>query len=95
MAKEKKVRRTNKHHRKSRSRTGGVAFNGEIEGVPNVIVVDWKKHQAFHMLFPDTDPLAIARELNNIWIDPSAMMICVPKALAREIVKHYHFQQPT
>jgi len=93
MASKKKVRRTNKHHRRSRSRTGGVAFNGDIGGVPNVIVVDWKKHQAFHLLFPDTDPAVIARELNQIWIDPTSMLICVPVSLAREIVRHYHLQQ--
>lgn len=95
MANRTKIRRTNKHHRKSRTRTLGKPFNGDIEGVPNVIVVDWKKHQAFHLLFPDTDPIMIARELNNIWIDPSSMMLCIPKTIAREIVKHYHLQQPT
>lgn len=95
MAKRTKIKRTNKHHRKSRSRTGSIAFNGDIDGVPNVIVVDWKKHQAFHLLFPDTDPIMIARELNNIWIDPSSMMLSIPKNIAREIVKHYHLQQPT
>jgi len=94
MSKRNKIKRTNLHHRKSRSRTGGKPYNGNIEDVPNVIRVDWKKHQAFHLLFPDTDPLMIARELNNIWIDPTNMMICIPKNLAREIVKLYHAQNP-
>lgn len=95
MASKKRVKRTNKHHRRSRSKTGGVAFNGDIEGVPNVIVVDWKQHQAFHLLFPDTEPSVIARTLNQVWVDPASMLICVPVALAREIVRHYHLQQPS
>ena len=85
----KKIKRTNIHHRRSRSRTGGVKFNGEIEGISNIIRVDWKRHQAFHLLFPDTEPLVIAQELNNIWIDPSRMLLCVPRSVAREIIKHY------
>jgi len=91
----KRIRRTNRHHRRSRSRTGGIPFNGDIEGTPNVIVVDYKKHQAFHLLFPSTCPQDIARVLNNIWIDPAHMFVAVPRSLARDIVKQYHLQQPT
>ena len=87
-----KIKRTNVHHRRSRSRTGGKKFNGEILGISNIIRVDWKKHQAFHMLFPDTDPIAITHELNNIWIDPEKMLLCVPRSIANEIIKHYAIQ---
>jgi len=74
-----RIRRTNLHHRKSRSRTGGVKFNGEINGVPNVQLVDYKRHQAFHCLFQDTHPKAIARELNQYWCDPEYEIVAVFK----------------
>lgn len=88
----KKIRRSNKHHRRSRSATGGVPFDGDIEGIPNVIVVDYKQHCHFHALFPSTEPQHIAQSLNSTWIDPAYMVIALPRKLAREIVRHYHLQ---
>jgi hypothetical protein len=84
----KKVKRTNKHHRKSRSRTGGIPFNGEIQGIPNVEMVDYKKHQSFHHLFQDTHPNAIAFELNRWWVDPEYVMVAVPRKEARSLLRH-------
>lgn len=79
MSREKKVRRTNKHHRLSRSRTGGKPFDGNIKNIPNVIRVDYKKHQAFHQLFTDTHPMSIAKELNDIWLDPEWQLVAVKR----------------
>lgn len=84
----KKIRRTNKHHRLSRSRTGGIPYNGEIHGIANVKVVDYKRHQSFHNLFSDTHPVEIARELNRNWLDPNFVMIAVPREDARKMLSH-------
>ena len=87
MSKKNKVKRTNRHHRLSRSRTDGVGFNGKIFGVENVQVVDYKKHNAFHQLFVSTHPVEMARELNNYWCDPNYVMVAVPKDHARKLQK--------
>ena len=84
----KKIKRTNHHHRRSRLRTQGHPFNGNIEGVPNVIVVDHKKHCAFHCLFTDNHPVAIAKELTETWIDPAYILVAIPKEDARKVLKH-------
>lgn len=79
MARRNRLRRTNKHHRLSRSRTGGIPNNGTVNGIPNVIIVDYKRHQWFHNMFPDTNPHAIAETLNETWIDPTYKLICVKR----------------
>ena len=84
----KPVKRTNLHHRLSRSRTLGKPFNGNIEGIPNVKQVDYNRHQSFHHLFQDTHPVSIAQELNANWVDPNYVMIAVPKEDARKLLKH-------
>ena len=84
----KKIKRTNRHHRLSRSRSNGIPVNGEVCGIPNVQVVDYKKHQSFHHLFQDTHPVEIARELNTNWVDPNYVMVAVPREEARKLVKH-------
>jgi len=81
------VKRTNKHHRRSRSKTGGIPFNDTIEGISNVSVVCYKKHCAFHLLFPDTSPEAIAQVLTETWIDPAYILVSVEKQDARKITK--------
>lgn len=86
----KTIKRTNIHHRRSRSRTGGKKYNGEILGIPNVIRVDYRKHQSFHHLFPDTHPQAIAEELNTVWIDPAYVMLAVPRNIARQIIRSFN-----
>ena len=75
----KKIKRTNRHHRLSRSRTNGIPYNGKIFGIDNVQVVDYKKHQSFHHLFQNTHPKAIADELNANWVDPNYVIIAVRK----------------
>ena len=84
----KKIRRTNRHHRLSRSRSGGKPFDGDIFGIPNVQVVDYKRHQAFHCLFHDTHPVAIVNELNTNWVDPNYVVIAVPREDAKKLLKH-------
>lgn len=83
----KKIRRTNHHHRLSRSRTQGVPFNGNIEGISNVNLVDYKKHQAFHCLFESTHPVDIAKELNDKWCDPHYIILAISKKDAKRIRK--------
>lgn len=85
---KKHERRTNKHHRLSRSRTNGQKFEGVIHGVPNVQMVDYKKHNAFHQLFTSTHPVDIAKELNAWWVDPNYLIVAVPKEDARKILRH-------
>lgn len=87
MSKHRRIKRNNRHHRRSRSRTNGVPFNGEIEGIPNVILVDYNRHQDFHGLFPDTHPETIARVLTETWIDPAYVMVAVPRTHVRDVVK--------
>ena len=84
----KKIKRTNLHHRLSRSRTHGKPFNGVIEGIENVQMVDYNRHQSFHNLFQDTHPVSIAQELNASWIDPHYVMIAVTREDARKLLKH-------
>lgn len=81
----KKLPRKNRHHRKGRCYTGGIPFDGNINGVPNVVMVDYKKHCAFHTLFTDSHPISIANELNETWINPEYLMVAIPKETARKI----------
>ncbi len=80
-----KIRRTNRHHRRSRSR-GGNSQN--ICGVPNIIQVCEKRHQAFHLLFPDTHPEKVAQVLNETYIDPAFTLLVVTKEDVKKILKH-------
>jgi hypothetical protein len=84
----KKIKRTNRHHRLSRSRSRGIPINGDVSGIPNVQIVDYKKHQAFHHMFQDTHPIEIARELNANWVDPTYVMIAITREDARKVLKH-------
>jgi len=83
-----KIKRTNRHHRLSRSRSGGIPVNGEVCGIPNVQVVDYKKHQSFHHLFQDTHPVEIVRELNTNWVDPNFVIVAIPREDARKLLRH-------
>jgi hypothetical protein len=87
-AQVKKEKRTNKHHRLSISRTGGIPINGEVCGVPNVQIVDYTKHQSFHNLFQDTRPEEIANELNRNWVDPNFFILAVPRHQVREVLRY-------
>ena len=83
-----RVIRNNRHHRLSRSRSRGIPYDGEINGIPNVKLVNYKQHQAFHKLFPDTDPHAIVAELNDKWIDPNYVLIAILYNEARKIMNY-------
>jgi hypothetical protein len=39
------------------------------------------------MLFPDTDPVAICKALNDVWGDPDYHFIAVDKRLVKAIQK--------
>ena len=77
----------NRHHRRAKAETGGIPFDGNIEGTPNIAVVDIKKHRAYHTLFTNTQPDHIANELNETWIDPEWTMVAIPKDHFRTIQK--------
>jgi hypothetical protein len=84
----KKIKRTNRHHRLSRSRSNGNPIDGDICGIPNVQVVDYKRHQSFHHLFQDTHPVSIAKELNQNWVDPNFVIIAVSRQDAKRMLIH-------
>jgi hypothetical protein len=66
----------NRHHRRAKSQGGG---NGRIQGIPNVVKVEKKLHDAFHFLFPNPHPSAVADALNSVWIDPAYKLVVVPR----------------
>jgi len=53
----------NRHHRKCKSRGG----RGNKR---NISIVDRTKHEAYHVLFADCDPVQVANILNTVWLDP-------------------------
>ena len=61
-----------KHHRKPRSK-GGDNSN------ENLVLVEHKKHRAYHLLFDNKDPKEVAQILNETWIDPTFKFICVKR----------------
>lgn len=54
---------TNRHHRKPKSKGG----KGNRK---NIVRVNVKEHQAYHVLFRNMQPHEIADVLNHTWIDP-------------------------
>lgn len=75
-----KANRSQRHHRKSRSRQGD-------NSPENISIVDAKSHTAFHLLFQDTHPERIAEILNSVWLDPSWSLIAVKKETVKGIQK--------
>ena len=57
-----------KHHRRPRSTGGSNAYE-------NISWVTEKEHRAYHLLFRDGDPNAIARILSKKWIDPAWYLV--------------------
>jgi len=77
----KKVKRTNRHHRKSR------ALEGSDDG-DNIVDVPKRLHQFYHAFFCEgTYPPDMAKKLNN-WIDKDFVMVAIPKEDARKVLKH-------
>ncbi len=62
------------HHRKPRSLGGG-------DEKVNLSEVDPKKHEAWHLLFSNKTPEAIAQEINRVWLDPN--WVFVPRKLTK------------
>jgi hypothetical protein len=75
-----KSTRTNRHHKKSRSRGGD-------NSPQNISIVNAKQHTAFHLLHPNNHPQAICDVLNSTWIDPDYVLICVKKETVKGIQK--------
>jgi hypothetical protein len=61
-----------RHHRKPRSR-GGVSSKKNISYVPENL------HTAWHTLFSNHTPETIASIINEKWIDPNFVFICLPR----------------
>lgn len=58
-----KQKKNSKHHRKCQSNGGG-------DELKNLSFVQGRKHQAWHKLFENWEAPRIAKEINDIWIDP-------------------------
>ena len=77
----RQIHRTNRHHRKSRARSGS---NDES----NLVEVPIRLHQFYHSFFAEgTYPPDMARKLNN-WIDPDYVMIAVTREDSRKMLKY-------
>lgn len=57
-----------RHHRKPRSMGGGNKSQ-------NISWVRKHYHRAYHLLFGTGDPVIVAQVLNEVWIDPSYMLV--------------------
>jgi hypothetical protein len=75
-----KVKRTNRHHRRSRARGGDNSSE-------NISIVNEKQHQSFHNVFSSTEPQYICDQLNNIWGDPAYHFFVVKKETVKQISK--------
>lgn len=79
----KKIKRTNRHHRKSRA-LGGSDDDSNIVDVPK------RLHNFYHAFFSEgTYPPDMAKKLNH-WIDPDYVMVAIPREDARKVLKHLH-----
>jgi hypothetical protein len=62
-----------RHHRKTKA-LGGTTEKKNISLLPR------KKHRAWHLLFPgDWPPERIAKEINDVFLDPSYQFIAIRK----------------
>jgi hypothetical protein len=62
-----------RHHRKPRS------LGGKSEK-KNISRISAKKHTAWHILFRNLEPEAIADEINRMFLDPDYQLIVVRKS---------------
>lgn len=67
-----KLGKLTRHHRLPRS------VGGKHEG-ENISFVPEKLHNAYHLLWANNSATKIAENLNTHWIDPSYVMVAVPK----------------
>lgn len=65
-------RRLSKHHRLPKSRGGS-------NTPKNISVVDADQHAAFHKIFRNGTAQEVADILNDTWIDPDKVLICVDR----------------
>lgn len=59
-----------RHHRKPRSK-GGKDYDSNISIVPS------NKHEAWHLLFSNKDPIEIAQIINQVWLDKDYHMVAI------------------
>lgn len=67
-----------RHHRKPRALGGG-------NDPRNISLVSRKKHQSFHTLFGSMTVQAIARELNQVWLDREFVLVPVKRSAIKEV----------
>jgi hypothetical protein len=72
LKKKNKLKHTDLHHRKPRSR-GGTDYIENISRVPR------KKHVAWHRLFTNMSPQEIAHIISDVWLDPDFYLVAVPR----------------
>lgn len=59
-----------RHHRKPKCLKGSSHDS-------NISLVGKKRHRAYHALFQHGNPHQVAKELNEVWIDPEFKLIVV------------------
>lgn len=60
------------HHRKPQCK-------GRDNNESNLSKVPRNKHEAYHLLFNEGDPHYIAKQLNEVWIDPAYEVVIVKR----------------
>lgn len=60
------------HHRKPRSKGG-------TNNPKNISMVEQHQHEYWHALFSNMDAEEIAELINNIWLDPSKIFMCLDR----------------
>ena len=63
---------TSRHHRKPRSLGG-------ITSKENISYIGEEKHRCWHELFHNWTPDKICREINEKYLDPEYMLICIKR----------------
>ena len=64
------MHRKSKHHRKCVSRGGKTTHR-------NISIVQQHVHESWHNLFENKRPQEIADLINDVWLDPDYMFLCV------------------
>lgn len=64
---------SSRHHRRPRSRGGS-------DEKRNISLVKQKSHAAWHTLFGNQEPEAIAETINSVWLDPDWELVAVRRS---------------
>lgn len=69
---QKESHKLERHHRKCRS-------HGGTNEPRNISIVRENLHRAYHLIFQNRTAEEVADVLNDIWIDPDKVLICVDR----------------